>query len=122
LSPFREKKVAKKLALILIALLVGYIALSVISANNGYRLPTPVDALAGAFGIAFATTVMFFVGILLVCVFAGVGMILVGVFAIVLFVLAAVTLPFMIPLLLLLLAVWLFYSILKAVFKTAKRV
>jgi hypothetical protein len=114
--------VAKKLALILIVLLVGYIALSAISANNGYRLPTPVDALAGAFGIAVATIVMFFVGILLVCVFAGVGMILVGVFAMVLFVLATVTLPFMIPLLLPLLVIWLFCCILKAVFKTAKRV
>ncbi|MBN1456749.1 MAG: hypothetical protein JW912_02730 [Sedimentisphaerales bacterium] len=119
----------KKFALILIGLLVGYIALSAISANNGfsatingYRLPTPVDALSGAFGIAVAIIVMFFVGILLVCIFAGVGMILVGVFAMVLFILAAAALPFMIPLLLPLLVIWLFCCILKAAFKTPKRV
>jgi len=118
--------VAKKLAFILIALLVGYLALSAISANNsfsatinGYRLPNPLDALAGTFGIAVATAAMIFVGILLVCVFAGVGMILVGVLAMVLFILAAVTLPFMIPLLLPLLIIWLFCSVLRAAFRTA---
>jgi hypothetical protein len=56
------------------------------------------------------TVILFCVALLLAFVFAGVGLIVVGCFALVGLILAAVALPFLLPLLIPLFIVWLFCS------------
>lgn len=114
----------KKLALITIALLVVYTAVSLVAVNNGmsiivngHELTGPLHGFVGIGELIIATIVLFCVGILLAFVFTGVGLLLVGVFAFVLIVLAAVLLPFIIPLLIPLFILWMFCCIVKSIAK-----
>jgi hypothetical protein len=60
-----------------------------------------------------AAVILFCVAILLAFVFAGVGLIVLGVFVLVGLILAAIALPFLLPLLIPLFLVWLFCSIVR---------
>lgn len=121
---FKEVQMVKKLALITIALLVVYTAVSIAIANNGmsiiingHELTGPLQGFLDLGEVIIATVVLFCVGILLAFVFTGVGLILVGVFAFVMIVLAAVLLPFIIPLLIPLFILWMFCCIVKSIAK-----
>ena len=60
-----------------------------------------------------ATVILFCVAILLAFVFAGVGLVIVGSLALVVVILAAVSLPFLLPLIIPLFIVWAFCAILR---------
>ena len=75
---------------------------------NGHELSGPIEGLVGLWGIMVAGVVLFCVAVLLAFVFVGVGLVVVGTLALVAVILAAVALPFMLPLLIPLFIVWLF--------------
>jgi len=104
----------KKLAIILAVVMLGILAWtlwqgSAISVTmDGRELEGPLEALVGLWGIILAAVILFCVAILLAFVFAGVGLIVIGSLALVGIVLAAVALPFLLPLLIPLFIVWAF--------------
>ncbi len=80
---------------------------------NGHELTGPIGGLVGVWGVMVAGVVLFCVAVLLVFVFVGVGLVVVGALALVGVILAAVALPFMLPLLIPLFIVWLFCCIVR---------
>ena len=75
---------------------------------NGHELSGPIGGLVGVWGVMVAGVVLFCVAVLLAFVFVGVGLVVVGALALVAVILAAVALPFMLPLLIPLFILWLF--------------
>ncbi len=105
----------KKVALILALVLVGYLIWVLVGPMHGmkvtidgHELTGPIGGLVGVWGVMVAGVVLFCVAVLLAFVFVGVGLVVVGVLALVGVILAAVTLPFLLPLLIPLFIVWLF--------------
>ena len=105
----------KKTALILALGLVAFLILKLRGPNhgvgvtiNGHELSGPIEGLVGLWGIMVAGVVLFCVAVLLAFVFVGVGLVVVGTLALVAVILAAVALPFRLPLLIPLFIVWLF--------------
>jgi len=109
---------AKKLALILAILMIAFLAWSLlglttnVSVNiNGREITGPFGAVLGLWGTILTAVVLFCVAILLAFVFAGVGLVIVGSLALVGIILVAVSLPFLLPLIIPLFIVWIFCAI-----------
>jgi predicted exporter len=75
---------------------------------DGHELSDPIGGLVEVWGVMVAGVVLFCVAVLLVFVFVGVGLVVVGTLVLVGLILAAVALPFMLPLLIPLFILWLF--------------
>jgi len=112
----------KKTALILALLMVGFLIWMLLGPMqgvsvtiNGNELTGPIGGLVGVWGVMVAGVVLFCVAVLLVFVFVGVGLVVVGTLALVGLILAAVALPFMLPLLIPLFIVWLFCCIVRKI-------
>ncbi len=105
------KKVALMLALGLVAFLIWMLLSPIPGVSvtiNGHELTDPIGGLVEVWGVMVAGVVLFCVAVLLAFVFVGVGLVVVGALALVAVILAAVALPFMLPLLIPLFIVWLF--------------
>jgi hypothetical protein len=100
------KKLALILAVLLVASLLWYLVAlpygSFITVN-GRMITGPLGAVLGEI---LTAVVLFCVAILLAFVFAGVGLIVLGSLVLVGFILAAVALPFLLPILVPLFVVW----------------
>jgi hypothetical protein len=114
----RKHVMIRKLALILAALMVAILILSLMAPTgtvsvtiNGKEVAGPLSTVLGVWGTLLAAVVLLCVAILLAFVFAGVGLIVLGVFVLVGLILAAVAVPFLLPVLIPLSLVWLFCSI-----------
>jgi hypothetical protein len=101
----------KKLALILAILLIVFFLWFSIAFPYGSFVTINGRAITGPLGAALSAVltavILFCVAILLAFVFAGVGLIVLGCLVLVGFVLTAVTLPFLLPILIPLFIVWL---------------
>lgn len=109
----------KKLALILAILMVLFLGWSLLGLTtgvsvsiNGHEIAGPLDTVIGLWGLVLTAVILFCVAILLVFVFAGVGLVILGCLAFVAVVLIAVSLPFLLPLIIPLFVVWVFCAIL----------
>jgi hypothetical protein len=106
------KTIALALSMVLLALLVWVVFQSsdISIVVNGHKLGGPMKVAAEGWGLLVAIVGLFCVAILLSFVFAGIGLILLG--ALVLGGLVAVWLafPFLLPLLVPLLIVWIFVA------------
>lgn len=106
----------KKVALILVALLIGLLGWGLMQSGNvsvtvnGHELAGPMKAAVSGWGFLVATVVLFCVAILLAFVLAGVGLVVLGCFVLVGLILAAVAFPFLLPLLIPLFIVWAFVA------------
>ncbi|UCC97146.1 MAG: hypothetical protein JSW66_15030 [Phycisphaerales bacterium] len=105
----------RKLAIVLAVVMIGFLVWHVVGPGdavsievNGRKLTGPFDAVVGVWGLIIAAVTLFCVAILLAFVFAGVALLLLGVFALVGLILAAVGLPFLLPILIPLFLLWLF--------------
>jgi len=79
---------------------------------NGKQITGPLAPAIGLWKLILASVILFSVAILLAFVFAGVGLIILGVLALVGLILAALALPFLLPLLFPLFIVWAFCALL----------
>jgi hypothetical protein len=106
----------KKVALLLIVLLVGLLGWGLIHAGdisvtvNGQELNGPMKVALGGWGFLVSTVVGFCVAILLVFVLAGIGLVILGSLLLAGLVLVAVLFPVLLPLLLPLFIVWAFVA------------
>ncbi|MHC4721146.1 MAG: hypothetical protein ACYS6I_00410 [Planctomycetota bacterium] len=105
----------KKVALILALLMVAFLIWMLLGPMHGVRVTIdghtitgPIGGLVDVWGVLVAGVVLFCVAVLLAFVFVGVGLVVLGTFALVGLILAAVALPFLLPLLIPLFIVWLF--------------
>ncbi len=112
----------KKTALILALLMVGFLIWMLVGPMHGVRVTIdghtitgPIEGLVGVWGVMVAGVILFCVAMLLAFVFVGVGLVVVGTLALVAVILAAVALPFMLPLLIPLFIVWLFCCIVRKI-------
>ena len=109
----------KKIALILVILLIGLLAWGLIQSGNvslsvnGQEITGPMKAIASGWGILVAAVVLFCVAILLAFVLAGVALAVLGVFVLAGVILAAIAFPFLLPLLIPLFIVWVFIAIIR---------
>jgi hypothetical protein len=115
-----RQKVAKKLALVLVILLVVFGGLILVGSTdvvsvriNGHEITGPFGTLAGIWRAILAVIILFFAAILLTFVFAAVGLIVLGCFALVGTILAAALLPCVVPLLIPVLIIWLICSLVR---------
>ena len=110
----------RKLALILAILMIVLLGWSLLGpaaqvsvSINGCEITGPLGAAVGLWGLILTTVVLFCVAILLAFVFAGVGLVIVGCLVLVGLILAAVSLPFLLPLIIPLFIVWVFCAVLR---------
>ena len=110
----------KKTALILALLMVAFLIWMLLGPMHGvsvtidgHTITGPIEGLVGVWGLMVAGVTLFCVAMLLAFVFVGVGLVVVGTLALVGVILAAVALPFMLPLLIPLFIVWLFCCIVR---------
>ena len=108
----------KKLALILAILMIVFLGWSLlglttdVSVNiNGREITGPLGAAVSLWSTILTAVILFCVAILLAFVFAGVGLVIVGCLALVSIILVAVSLPFLLPLIIPLFIVWVFCAI-----------
>jgi hypothetical protein len=113
-----ESIMSRKLAIVLIAILIAMTVWSVLSGShsfsivvNGQPVTGPLKGAIGAGGLVVALIAGFCAAIMLLFVFAGYGIVVLG-FAVFSGLIAAlVAFPFMLPLLIPLAIVWLFVAI-----------
>ena len=104
----------RKIVIGLVILMLAILALGLYSHSavlitiNGHELSGPFRVISGAWGMILSTVILSCVSILLAFVFAGVGLVILGSLVLVGIILAAVTFPFMLPLLIPLFIVWAF--------------
>lgn len=105
----------KKLAIVLAVLMVGFLGWVLLGASdsvsiaiNGNQIDSPFDAVTGAWGVISAVVILFCAAILLVFVFFGMALIVLGCLVLAGSILAAMTFPFLLPILIPLFVVWLF--------------
>jgi hypothetical protein len=79
---------------------------------NGKPFTGPLAPAIGIWKLVLASVILFSVAILLAFVFAGVGLVVLGALALVGLILAAVALPFLLPLFVPLFIVWAFCALL----------
>jgi len=110
----------KKLAIVLAVLMIsflGWVLLgssdSVSIAINGSPIESPVGAVTGTWGVVSAVVILFCAAILLVFVFFGLALMVLGVLVLGGSILAAMTFPFLFPILIPLFVVWLFCCLIK---------
>ena len=111
----------KKLALILAVLMILFLAWALLGPThavsvtiNGRQITGPLGAAVGVWGLILTAIILSCVAILLAFVFAGVGLVVVGCFVLVGLILTAVALPFLLPLVIPLVIVWLFCCIIRS--------
>lgn len=105
----------KKLAIVLALLMVGFLGWVLLGSSdsvsifiNGEQINSPFGAVTGAWGIISAVVILFCAAIMLVFVFFGAALIVLGCLVLAGSIIAAVTFPFLLPILIPLFAVWLF--------------
>jgi hypothetical protein len=108
----------KKLALFLAILMIVFLGWSLLGLTtnvsvsiNGREITGPLGTAIGLWGTILAAVILFCVAILLAFVFAGVGLVVLGCLALVGIILIAVSLPFLLPLIIPLFIVWVFCAI-----------
>ncbi len=108
----------RRLALILVAFMIAFLVLALLAAGDvvsirvdGREITGPFGTMVGAWSFILTLVILFCVAILLAFVLAGVGLIVLGCLALVGLILAAVALPFLLPLLIPLFIVWVFCSL-----------
>ena len=115
----------KKIALILVALLVGSLIWGLLQSGsvtltiNGEEVAGPMKVVAGGWGFLVALVTLFGVAILLAFVMAGVGLLVFGSLLLVGVVIVAFVFPFLLPVLLPLFIVWAFAAGMRRGRKTA---
>lgn len=106
----------KKVALVLIALLIGLFSWWFIHSGNvtvivnGEELAGPMEVFLGGWGMLVAAVLFFCVAILLAFVLAGVGLAILGILLLITMIFLAMATPLLLPLLLPLLIVWAFIA------------
>jgi len=106
----------KKAAIVLVVLVLGVLAWVLLHSSNisvmvnGHKLVGPAKLAAEGWGVLVGIVSLFCAAILLVFVFAGTGLMVLGVLVIASFVALWSTFPFMLPLLIPLLLVWIFVA------------
>ncbi|MBT8046299.1 MAG: hypothetical protein KJN67_03940 [Pontiella sp.] len=106
----------RKIALILLLLLAGFLAWGLLTAGNvtlmvnGKEVVGPMAAVLGGWGFLIATVTLWCAAIVMAFVLAGVGLLIVGLFLLIGLVLATLLFPFLLPLLFPLFIVWLFVA------------
>lgn len=106
----------KKVALILVILLIGLLAWVLIQSGdtsvtvNGNEIAGPMKAFVGGWGLLVLSIVLFCIAILLAFVLAGVGLLVLGCFVLAGVIISAVVFPFLLPLLIPLFVVWAFVA------------
>ena len=110
----------KKLAILLAVLLIGFLGWvllgssdSVSVAINGNPVESPFGAVTGTWGVLSAVVIIYCAAILLVFVFFGLALMVLGVLVLGGSILAAMTFPFLYPILIPLFVVWLFCCLIK---------
>ena len=103
----------KKIALVLVLLMVIVCAWGLMSSNvtvtiNGEEIEGPLKIVASSWALVITTVVFFCVAILLTFVFTGVALIILGTVALVGLIFVAIAFPFLLPLLIPLFIVWVF--------------
>ena len=111
----------KKLAIVLAALMVGFLGWVLLGASdsvsimiNGSQIDSPFDAVTGAWGVISAVVILFCVAILLVFVFTGLALIVLGSLVLAGSILAAMIFPFLLPIMIPLFVVWLFCCLVRS--------
>lgn len=112
----------KKLALVFIVLMIAILALALFGPDdvvsvtiNGREITWPLGAAVGAWGLILTAITLLCVAIVLSFVFVGVGVVVVGSLALAGIIVAAVALPFLLPLLIPLFIVWVFCLIVRRI-------
>jgi hypothetical protein len=106
-------------AVFLTVLLLGGIAWVLFQSSdisilvNGHKLAGPAKFAAEGWGLLVAIVALFCVAILLAFVFAGIGLLLLGALVLAGMAAAWISFPFLLPLLVPLLLVWLFVAIVR---------
>lgn len=106
----------KNIAIALVVLLLGLLAFALFHSSdvavivNGHRLVGPAKVAAEGWGVLVAVVSLFCSAILLVFVVAGSGLVVLGVLVFAGLVAVCVAFPFMLPLLIPLLLVWVFVA------------
>ena len=118
----------KKLAIVLAVLMVGFLCWVLLGASdsvsiaiNGKQIESPFGAVTGAWGVISAVVILFCAAILLVFVFYGLALIILGCLVLAGSIIAAMTFPFLLPILIPLFAVWLFCCLVKPTRPPQKR-
>jgi len=106
----------KNAAIVLVVLVLGVLAWVLLHSSNvavvvnGHKLVGPAKLVAEGWGVLVGIVSLFCAAILLVFVFAGTGLMVLGLLVIASFVALCSVFPFMLPLLIPLLLVWLFVA------------
>ena len=116
---------AKKLAIALAVLMLAIVAWGLFLQSNavtiiinGQPVTEPLKGAIGAAGMLVALVALFCAAILLVFVFAGIGVIVLGGFVFVGLILVALIFPFLLPLLIPLAILWVFFAIMRRTSKS----
>jgi len=109
------KAIALALAVLLLALIAWFVFQSsdVSITVNGARITGPVKLAAEGWGVIVAVVALLCAAILLAFVFAGLGLVILGVLVIVGTVFAWLAFPFLLPVLVPLVLVWLFIAVVR---------
>ena len=115
LSLGKGQFMTRKLAIVLAVLLIGFLGWVLLGASdsvslviNGSQIDSPFGAVTGTWGVISAVVILFCAAILLVFIFFGLALIVLGGLVLAGSILAAMTFPFLIPILVPLFVVWLF--------------
>lgn len=109
----------KRLAIVLVVLLLALVAWVALQSSgisiivNGHRLAGPAKLAAEGWGVLVAIVGLLCAAILLAFVFAGIGLIVLGVLVLAGLAAAWLAFPFLLPVLVPLLVVWLFVALLR---------
>jgi len=110
----------KKLAIVLAVLMIGFLGWVLLGASDsvsivikGNPIDSPFGSVTGTWGVISAVVILFCASILLVFVFFGLALIVLGGFVLAGSILAAMTFPFLLPILIPLFVVWLFCCLIK---------
>jgi hypothetical protein len=120
LSLEKGQIMTKKLAIILAVLMVGFLGWVLLGASdsvsiviNGNQIESPFGAVTGTWGVISSVVILFCAAILLVFVFFGLALMVLGALVVGGSILAAMTFPFLLPILIPLFLVWLFCCLIK---------
>src|SRR6266478_5956374 len=106
----------KKIAIVLVILVLALLAVVLLQSSdiaiivNGQKLVGPAKLAAEGWGVLVAIVAFFCVAILLAFVFAGVGLMVLGALVLAGLLVAWLTFPFLLPLLIPLFVVWIFVA------------
>ena len=114
---FAEVQTMKKLALLLIFLLILVCAVSLMDSSqfsvtiNGEEIDGPLKGIVGAGTLIFMPVILLCIGILMAFLFTGVGLIVLGCLVFACLVSFCVAFPFLLPLLVPLFIVWIYCAL-----------